>query len=107
MQKIKKGDEVIVLAGKDKGKRGKVSAMFPKLRKLKVEGVQMIKKTIKPNPQQNKPGGIVDKEAMIDISNVALFNPITKKADGVKIKVRDDGKKVRHFKSNDELVDIG
>jgi large subunit ribosomal protein L24 len=107
MQKIKKGDEVIVLTGKDKGKRGKVSVVFPKLRKLKVEGIQMIKKTIKPNPQLNRQGGIVDKEARLDISNVAIFNPITKKADGIRIKVKDDGKKVRHFKSNDELVEIG
>ena len=93
MQKIRKGDEVIVLTGKDKGKRGKVRSSFPKLGKLIVEGIQMVKKTIKPNPQQGKSGGIIDKEAMIDISNVAIFNPITKKADKVKIKTKDDGKK--------------
>jgi large subunit ribosomal protein L24 len=121
MQKIKKGDEVIVITGKDRGKNGKVLSLLPvrvkgliKNHKVKVEGIQMVKKTHKPNPQQGKTGGIVEKESWIDISNVAILNSASQKKDKIKIKVTFkegvDGKKtcerVRHFKSNDELVDI-
>jgi large subunit ribosomal protein L24 len=103
--KIKKNDEVIAIAGKDKGKRGKVLRIIDDKRLL-VEGLNMMKKHQKPNPKQGDQGGIVDKEAPIQISNVALYNPITKKADRVGFKTLEDGKKVRYFKSNDEIIDV-
>lgn len=104
MEKIRKGDEVIVIAGKDKGKRGSV------LRRLDaehvvVEGVNRAKKHVKPNPVKGVVGGIVDKDMPIHISNVALFNAATQKADRVGFKQLEDGKKVRVFKSNGETVD--
>ena len=105
MRKIKKGDDVIVLTGKDKGKRGTVTRVTTDDR-IVVENVNMVKRHTKPNPQRGIAGGIVEKEAAIDISNVALFNPITKKADRVGFRVLEDGRKVRFFKSNDEVVDI-
>ena len=104
MKKIKRDDEVIVIAGKDKGKRGKVNRVMSDGR-LIVGGINMIKKHTKPNPMLGTPGGIVEKEAPIQVSNVAIFNPTTSKADRVGFKVLEDGKKVRVFKSNDELVD--
>jgi len=104
MKKIKRDDEVIVIAGKDKGKRGKVNRVMADGR-LVVGGINMIKKHTKPNPMLGTPGGIVEKEAPIQASNVAIFNPTTNKADRVGFKVLEDGKKVRVFKSNDELVD--
>ncbi|MET0028675.1 MAG: 50S ribosomal protein L24 [Candidatus Thiodiazotropha sp.] len=103
--KIKKGDEVIVITGKDKGKRGTVVKMLPDNR-LVVENVNMVKKHTKPNPNRGEPGGIVDKEMPLHISNVALYNPATDKADRVGFKILEDGKKVRVFKSNQEVVDI-
>ncbi len=103
--KIKKGDEVIVITGKDKGKRGTVVKMLPDNR-LVVENVNMAKKHTKPNPNRGEPGGIVDKEMPLHISNVALYNPATDKADRVGFKILEDGKKVRIFKSNQEVVDI-
>ncbi|MET0050808.1 MAG: 50S ribosomal protein L24 [Candidatus Thiodiazotropha sp.] len=103
--KIKKGDEVIVITGKDKGKRGTVVKMLPDNR-LVVENVNMVKKHTKPNPSRGEPGGIVDKEMPLHISNVALYNPATDKADRVGFKILEDGKKVRVFKSNQEVVDI-
>lgn len=106
MHKIKKGDLIIVLAGKDKGKQGKVLRMLPAKRRAMVEGINTIKKHVKPNPQKNITGGIVVQEASIDLSNLALYNPVSKKADKVQIKVLEDGKRVRVFKSNNELVDI-
>lgn len=107
MQKIKKNDEVIVITGKNKGARGKVVRMVKKNNRTKVvvEGINLIKKHTKGNPQANKPGGIIEREAALDISNVALFNPITKKADKVGFKIVE-GKKVRYFKSNNELVEV-
>jgi large subunit ribosomal protein L24 len=104
MKRIRKGDEVIVLAGRDKGKRGTV------LRRVDadhvvVEGVNRVKKHQRPNPMKNVQGGIVDKDLPIHVSNVALFNPATKKADRAGIKVLDGGKKVRVFKDNGEQVD--
>ena len=104
MAKIKKGDDVIVLAGRDKGKRGTV------LRRVDadhvvVEGVNRVKKHQRPNPMKGETGGIIDKDLPIHISNVALFNPATKKADRTGIKVMDGGKKVRVFKDNGEQVD--
>jgi large subunit ribosomal protein L24 len=104
MRKIKRGDEVIVLTGRDKGKRGKVSKVLADDR-LIVAGVQMVKKHQKPNPQLGVPGGIIEKEAPIQASNVAIFNAATKKADRVGFKVLDDGRKIRVFKSNGEAVD--
>jgi len=105
MRKIKKGDDVVVLTGKDKGKRGTVVQVTADDRVV-VENVNMVKRHTKPNPQRGVAGGIVEKEASIHVSNVALFNPVTKKADRVGFRVLEDGKKVRVFKSNDEVVDI-
>jgi large subunit ribosomal protein L24 len=103
MRKIKRDDEVIVLAGKDKGKRGKVVTQVGEDR-LIVSGINMMKKHQKPNPQANVPGGIIEKEAAIQISNVAIFNSATAKADRVGFKI-EGGKKVRIFKSNGEQID--
>ncbi len=102
MNKIRKGDEVVVLTGKDKGKRGTVLQRLDS--KLVVEGVNRVKKHVKPNPVKGDAGGIVEKEMPIDQSNVALFNPATGKADRVGIKVLEDGSKVRVFKSTGETV---
>jgi large subunit ribosomal protein L24 len=104
MQRIKKGDEVVVLAGRDKGKRGTV------LRRIDadhvvVEGVNRVKKHQRPNPMKGVTGGIVDKDLPIHISNIALFNPATKKADRIGVKTLEDGRKVRVFKDNGEQVD--
>jgi len=104
MNKIRKGDAVIVIAGKDKGKRGTVLNRIDD-EQLLVEGVNRVKKHTKPNPMKGQPGGIVEKEMPINISNVALFNPVSKKADRVGFKMLDDGRKVRVFKSNGEVVD--
>ena len=104
MEKIRKGDDVIVTTGKDKGKRGTVLRIVD-ARHLVVEGVNRVKKHQRPNPMKNQAGGIVDKDMPIDISNVALFNPQTKKADRVGLKLMQDGRKVRVFKSNGEMVD--
>jgi len=103
-KKIKTNDDVVILAGKDKGKRGKVIKILDNGRLL-VSGIQMVKKHQKPNPQLGVPGGIVEKEAPIDVSNVALYNPETRKADRVGFKVQEDGKKVRVFKSSGNAVD--
>jgi large subunit ribosomal protein L24 len=103
MNKIRKGDAVIIIAGKDKGKRGTVLGIGED--QLLVEGINRVKKHTKPNPMKGQPGGIVEKEMPIHISNVALFNPASKKADRVGIKTLDDGRKVRVFKSNGEVVD--
>ncbi len=103
MEKIRKGDEVVVITGKDKGKRGTVLRRVDDERLL-VEGVNRAKKHMKPNPIKGVQGGIVDKDMPIHISNVALFNPATKQADRVGFKSLDDGRKVRVFKSNGELV---
>ena len=103
MEKIRKGDEVVVITGKDKGKRGTVVLRLD-AEHVVVEGVNRAKKHVKPNPMKGQAGGIVDKDMPIHISNVALFNTATKKADRVGIKVLEDGRKVRVFKSNGELV---
>ena len=104
MKKIKRDDEVIVIAGKDSGKRGKVTRVMSDGR-LIVAGINMVKRSTKPNPMLGTPGGIVEQEAPIQASNVAIFNPTTSKADRVGFKVLEDGKKVRVFKSNNEVVD--
>ena len=103
MEKIIKGDEVIVITGKDKGRRGVVLSRVDAERVL-VEGVNRVKKHVKPNPMKGVAGGIVDKDMPIHLSNVALFNHATKKADRVGFKTLEDGRKVRVFKSNGELV---
>lgn len=104
MSKIKRDDEVIVIAGRDKGKRGKVLRVLAD-NKLLVAGVQMVKKHQKPNPQMGVPGGIVEKEAPIQLSNVALFNTAMSKGDRVGFKMLESGKKIRVFKSSGEAVD--
>lgn len=106
MQKIRKGDDVIVLTGKDKGKRGTVLRVLPDKGRVFVENVNMVKRHTRPNPQRGIAGGIVEKEAPIDVSNVALYNPVTGKADRVGFRNLEDGRKVRVFKSNGEIVDI-
>ena len=104
MQRIRKGDEVVVITGRDKGKRGtvlrRVNADY-----LVVEGVNRAKKHQRPNPMKGVTGGIVDKDMPVNVSNVALFNPATKKGDRVGFKELQDGRKVRVFKSNGEQVD--
>jgi len=106
MRKIRKGDEVVVLAGKDKGKRGVVLKVMQELEKIIVENINMVKRHTKGNPMQGTPGGIVEKEMPLDISNVAIWNPISEKADRIGFKMLEDGQKVRFFKSNDEVVDV-
>jgi large subunit ribosomal protein L24 len=105
MNRIKKGDEVIVIAGKDKGRRGSVLRVFEDGRVV-VENVNITKKHQRPNPAAQVPGGIIEKEAPLHPSNVMLFNPTTEKGDRVGIRVLEDGRKVRYFKANDEVVDI-
>jgi large subunit ribosomal protein L24 len=106
MSKIKKADEVIVISGKDKGKHGKVLKVFPTANVVLVEGINMVHKHVKPDPRTGTQGGIITREAKIDISNVAIYNPMTKKADRIGYRVLEDGRKVRIFKSNNELVEI-
>ena len=104
MNKLRKGDEVVVITGRDKGRRGTIIRVVDAGHVL-VENVNMVKRHTKPNPQRNVQGGIVQKEAAIDISNVALWNPVTKKGDRVGLRTLQDGRKVRFFKSNKEVVD--
>jgi large subunit ribosomal protein L24 len=103
MLKIKRDDEVIVIAGRDKGKRGKVVRVLAE--RVIVSGINLIKKHQKPNPQAGVAGGIIEKEASIHTSNVAIYNPATKQADRVGFKVLENGDKVRVFKSNGEAVE--
>ena len=103
MEKIRKGDEVVVIAGKDKGKRGSVVRRVDS-EHVVVEGVNRVKKHVKPNPVKGVVGGVVDKDMPLHISNVSLYNPATKKADRVGFRLLEDGKKVRVFKSNGEVV---
>jgi len=104
MERIRKGDHVVVIAGRDKGKRGPVLRRVDK-EHVVVEGINRVKKHVRPNPMKGQTGGIVDKDMPIHISNVALYNPQTQKADRVGIKSLEDGRKVRIFKSNGEMVD--
>lgn len=104
MNKIRKGDNVIVITGKDKGKRGVVLNRIDADHVL-VEGVNRAKKHTKPNPMKGQQGGIVEKEMPIQVSNVALYNPATQKADRVGFKTLDDGRKVRVFKANGEVLE--
>ena len=103
MQKIKKGDNVVVIAGRDKGKRGDVAQIVDE-RHVIVNGVNQVKKHAKPNPMKNQPGGIVTKEMPIDVSNVAIWNPVTQKADRIGLRLLEDGRKVRFFKGNGEQL---
>jgi large subunit ribosomal protein L24 len=105
MNRIKKGDDVIVIAGKDKGKQGSVLRVMPDGR-LVVSDVNMVKRHTKPNPNRGVPGGIIEKEMPIDASNIMLFNPQTGKGDRVGFRILEDGRKVRYFKSTDEVVDV-
>lgn len=104
MSKIRKGDEVVVIAGKDKGRRGAVLSVLATGRVV-VEGINKVKRHTRPNPMKGVAGGILEKEMSIHTSNVALFNRATQKADRVGFKVLEDGRKVRVFKSNGEVVD--
>ena len=102
--KIRKGDDVIVLAGKDKGKRGTVLRMLDD--RVVVENINLAKKHVKPDPNKGEQGGIIDKEMPMHVSNVAVYNPTADKGDRVGFKTLDDGRKVRVFKSNGEVVDV-
>jgi large subunit ribosomal protein L24 len=106
MRKIKKGDEVIVLAGRNRGQRGNVLSVDVGRSRVIVEGVNVVKRHTRPNPQKGTSGGIIEKEMSVHISNVALFNPVTGKGDRIGIKELEDGLKVRMFKSTGEVVDL-
>ena len=103
--KIKKGDQVLVIAGENKGAKGTVLKILYNSNKAIVEGVNTVKRHTKPNPNLGQPGGIVEKEAAVHISNVAIFNPETNAADRVKIQVDENGVKTRVFSSNDQSID--
>ena len=105
MNRIKKGDEIIVIAGKDKGRRGTVLRVLEN-GKMLIENVNVVRKHQKPNPNAGIQGGIIEKEMPLHPSNVMLFNPITNKGDRVGVKTLEDGRRVRFFKSNNEVVDI-
>jgi len=104
MRKIRKGDEVVVIAGRDKGRRGTVIKVLENERVL-VENVNMVKRHTRPNPQAGIQGGVIEKEASLHLSNVLLWNPVAKQGDRVGIRTLADGRRVRYFKSNDEVVD--
>lgn len=104
MRKIRKGDHVVVIAGREKGRRGAVIEVLADDR-VRVEGLNMVKKNQKPNPQSGIQGGIIEREAPLHVSNVLLFNPATQKGDRVGFRTLASGKKVRFFKSNNEVVD--
>ncbi|OGT41617.1 MAG: 50S ribosomal protein L24 [Gammaproteobacteria bacterium RIFCSPHIGHO2_12_FULL_37_34] len=106
MNKIKKGDEIIVITGKDKGKRGVVLSVVRKKEKLLVDGINLVKKHVKPNPNAGVQGGIVSKPMPIHRSNVMVYDPTAKKGSKIGRRVLEDGKRVRYFKSSDQLVDI-
>lgn len=106
MNRIKKGDEVVVIAGKDKGKRGVVLRILNDGEQVVVENVNMSKRHTKGNPMQGTAGGIVEKELPVHVSNIAIWNPVLNQADRIGIKTLEDGKKVRYFKKNNEVVDV-
>ena len=103
MRKIKKGDNVVVIAGRDKGKRGDVERIVDESHVV-VNGVNAVKKHAKPNPLKNQPGGIITKEMPIHVSNIAIWNPVTQKPDRIGFRTMDDGRKLRFYKSNGELI---
>ena len=104
MNKIRKGDQVVVITGKDKGKRGEVSRVVDAA-KVVVDGINRVKKHQRPNPMKGTTGGIVEIDMPLQVSNVAIFNPVTQKADRVGFRLLEDGRKVRFFKSNGEMID--
>jgi large subunit ribosomal protein L24 len=104
MRKIKKGDNVVITTGKDKGKRGTVLRVIDDNHVL-IEGANRVRKHQKPNPMKGTTGGIVDKEMPMHVSNIAIFNPTTQKADRVGVKQLDDGRRVRIYRSNGEMLD--
>ena len=104
MKRIRKGDQVIVITGKNKGQKGEVLRVLDD--KLVVQNVNLVKRHTKPNPQANQPGGIIEREAPIHVSNVMIFNPSTNSGDRVGFKTLEDGRKVRVFRSSGEVVDI-
>jgi len=104
MRRIRKGDDVIVTTGRDKGKRGTVLRIDAE--HVLVEGINKVRKHQRPNPMKGVTGGIIDKEMPLHVSNVALYNPATKKGDRVGIRVMGDGRRARYFKSNGEVVDV-
>jgi large subunit ribosomal protein L24 len=104
MARIRKGDEVIVITGKDKGRRGTVIRVYDDGRLL-VENVNVVKKHQRGNPQAGQPGGIINREMPVDVSNVMIFNPVTDKGDRIGFRRLEDGRKVRYFKSNNEVLD--
>jgi large subunit ribosomal protein L24 len=103
MRKIRKGDNVVVIAGRDKGKRGDVARIVDDSHVI-VNGVNTVKRHTKPNPMKNQPGGIVTKEVPIHVSNVAIWNPVTQKPDRIGFRLMEDGRKLRFFKSNGEQI---
>ena len=103
MRKIKKGDNVVVIAGRDKGKRGDVQRVVDDTHVV-VNGINAMKKHAKPNPLKNQPGGIITKEMPIHVSNIAIWNPITQKPDRIGFRIMEDGRKLRFYKSNGELI---
>lgn len=106
MRRIRKDDEVIVIAGKDKGRRGKIMRVVEGGERVVVAGINLIKRHTKPNPARGVAGGIIEREAALHVSNVMLLNPLTGKGDRVGFRVLEDGRKVRYFKSNNEVADI-
>ena len=104
--KLKKGDQVIVLTGKDKGRQGAITRLLHQKNKVFIDGVNMKKKAVRPNPNANEVGGIKEVEAALAVSNVAIFNSATKKADRVGYKILEDGRKVRIFKKTGEQIDV-
>ena len=105
MNRIRKGDTVVIMAGKDRGRQGTVLRMLEDDRVV-VEGLNLVKKHTKPNPQSGVQGGIIEREAPLHLSNVQVYNPATKQADRVGFRNLEDGRKVRYFKSNKEVIDI-
>ncbi len=105
MNRIRKGDTVVVMAGKDRGQQGTVSRVLPDGRAL-VEGLNMVKKHVKPDPRAGRKGGILESEAPLDLSNLQIYNPTTDRPDRIGFRTLEDGRKVRFFKSNNEVIDI-
>lgn len=106
MRKIRKGDNIVVLTGKYKGRRGTVLRVIAEKDRVVVEGINLVKRHTRPNPARGTSGGIIEKEAPLHVSNVGLYNPMTKKADRVGLRTLEDGRKVRYFKGNGEVVDV-